>query len=224
MQMRGDKMQDQTAMAVFAHPDDAELSCFGLLAKLRRSGWRVVLVIVTRGENGADPACWNRAQEAQASASRIDAEIVFGDFRDGYVPRSAELVGWIEALIDNHRPQMIVTHFSGDSRTTHQDHAAVEAAVQIAARRAWWRPTLLLAEGIDNDVAFRPNWFVDITEDYGLKIESIALHQSQENRYYMQKDHLEIRSRKWSLNFRAPPDDPGYKRYWEAFQLVQHAI
>lgn len=224
MLMRGDNGQDQTAMAVFAHPDDAELSCFGLLAKLRRSGWRVVLIVVTRGENGAATAEWNRTEEASAAAEQIGAEIVFGDFRDGYVPRSAELVGWIETLIDRHRPQLIVTHFCGDSRTAHQDHGAVEVAVQIASRRAWWRPTLLLAEGIDNDIEFRPNWFVDITEEYDLKISAIGRHQSQEQRYYMQRDFLEIRSRKWSLNFCAPPGALQQKRYWEAFQLVQHAI
>lgn len=213
-----------TAMTVFAHPDDAELSCFGLLAKLRRAGWRVVLVIVTRGENGADQSCWNRTVEASASADGLGAEIVFGNFRDGYVPRSADLVGWIETLFDQHRPQMILTHFSGDSRTTHQDHSAVESAVQIAARRAWWRPTLLLSEGVDNDVSFRPNWFVDITEEYAGKLAAIALHESQGGRYYMNRDYLEIRSRKWSLNFRAAPDQASGKNYWEAFQLVQHAI
>lgn len=211
-------------MTVFAHPDDAELSCFGLLAKLRRSGWRVVLVIATRGENGADANCWNRAEEARAAADRIGAELVFGDFRDGYVPRSAELVGWIETLFEAYRPQVIVTHFNGDSRTGHQDHAAVEAAVQIAARRSWWRPTLLLAEGVDNDIAFRPNWFVDITEEYIDKIESISRHESQKDKYYMNVNHLEIRSRKWSLNFRMAPGEVDKKSYWEAFHLVQHTI
>lgn len=224
MLMREEGMQDQTAVAVFAHPDDAELSCFGLLAKLRRMGWRIVLVVVTRGENGADITQWDRMLEAKEAAQLIGAEIVFGDFRDGYVPRTAELVGWIETLIGDCRPQLIVTHFGGDSRTSHQDHAAVEAAVQVAARRAWWRPTLLLAEGIDNDIEFRPNWFVDITDEYELKLESIGMHKSQVERYYMRDDHLEIRSRKWSLNFRENPENVNQKRYWEAFQMVQHVI
>lgn len=222
--LRLDDGERQTAMTVFAHPDDAELACFGLLAKLRRADWRVILVIVTRGENGADTSNWNRAEEARAAAASIGAEIIFGDFRDGFVPRSAELVGWIEDLFDAYRPQLVVTHFSGDSRTIHQDHAAVEAAVQIAARRAWWRPTLLLAEGVDNDIEFRPNWFVDITEEFRTKIDAIATHASQSSKYYMQKDHLEIRSRKWSLNFKAAPEKLHAKSYWEAFQLVQHAI
>ena len=127
-----DRSQEQTAMAVFAHPDDAELSCFGLLSKLRRQGRRIVLVVVTRGENGADCAAWNRVEEATMAARRIGAEVVFGDFRDGYVTSSAELVGWIEQLLSEYRPSMVISHFAGDTSTAHQDHVAVAAAVRIA--------------------------------------------------------------------------------------------
>ena len=217
-----DRPQEQTALTVFAHPDDAELSCFGLLSKLRRQGWRIVVVVVTRGENGSDGADWNRVEEATAAAGRIGAEIVFGDFRDGYVTCSAELVGWIEQVLDKYRPQMVISHFAGDASTTHQDHVAVAAAMRIAVRRARWHPTLLMAEGVDNDLTFQPNWFVDITDEIATKLESIRLHVSQRMKYYMQPDHLETRSRKWSLNFPNPPDDPQRKSYWEAFLLIQH--
>ena len=217
-----DRPQDQTAMTIFAHPDDAELSCFGLLSKLRRQGWRVVLVVVTRGENGSDGAHWNRVQEATAAARRIGAEIVFGDFRDGYVTTSAELIGWIEQLLNQYRPRMVISHFAGDTSTAHQDHVAVAAAMRIAVRRARWHPTLLMAEGVDNDPAFQPNWFVDITDEHATKMASIRLHTSQGMKYYMQPDHLETRARKWALNFPDPPEDPQRKSYWEAFLLIQH--
>lgn len=214
----------QIVMTLFAHPDDAELSCFGLLAKLRDMGWRVVVVVVTRGENGHLAGGHNRSDEARAAAELIGAEIVFGDFPDGHVPHSAELVDWVETLLQDYRPALVVTHFNGHSPTSHQDHLAVEAAVQISVRRAAWRPTLLLAEGIDNNLAFQPNWFVDISKHYQTKIDAIALHKSQCEKYYMQKDHLEIRARKWSLNFRSAPDQPVGRSFWEAFFLAQHAI
>ncbi len=209
-------------MTVFAHPDDAELSSFGLLSKLRRQGWRVVLVVVTRGENGADFTAWSRVQEATAAARRIGAEIVFGDFPDGYVTCSHELVDWIEHLLAKYRPQMIISHFAGETSTAHQDHVAVAAAVKIATRRARWHPTLLMAEGVDIDLTFQPNWFVDITDEHATKMASIHLHASQRDKYYMQDDYLETRARKWSLNFPNPPDDPHRKSYWEAFLLIQH--
>lgn len=164
----------RTALAVFAHPDDAKTSCFGLLSKLRREGWRVAMVVVTCGENGADVTSWARTNEARRAAESIEAELVFGDFSDGFVRVSGDLVKWIEGLLQEWRPDVVLTHFNGESRTSHQDHVAVESAVQIAVRRATWRPMLLLGEGIDHDMTFRPNWFVDITDDYAAKCSTIG--------------------------------------------------
>lgn len=215
----------RTALTFFAHPDDAEISCFGLLSKLRREGWRIAMVVVTRGENGADVASWDRMNEARRAAESIGAELIFGDFSDGFVTVSGDLVNWIEGLMREWRPDIVLTHFTGDNRTSHQDHVAVEAAVQIAVRRAPWRPTLLLCEGIDHDMTFRPNWFVNITDDYETKAAAIAMHESQSHKYYMRREHVDIRSRRWDINFSRPSGAAEYQpRYWEAYFLVQHVM
>lgn len=214
----------RTALAVFAHPDDAEISCFGFLARLRREGWRVVIVVVTRGENGADVTCWDRVSEARAAAESLDAELCFGDFSDGFLQVSGDLVGWIEQLMRTWHPDIVLTHFTGDSGTSHQDHVAVESAVQIAVRRASWRPMLLLAEGIDHEMTFRPNWFVDITTDYQTKLNAIAAHASQGGKYYMQREHVDIRARRWDINFPRPAEADYAPRFWEAFYLVQNVM
>lgn len=214
----------RTALAIFAHPDDAEISCFGLLARLRREGWQVGIVIATRGENGADVSSWDRASEARAAAGLIGAELVFGDFADGFVQMCGDLVGWVEALLREWRPELVITHHASESRTSHQDHVSVEVAVQIAVRRATWRPMLLLAEGVDHDVTFRPNWFVDISADYRIKVAAIALHASQAAKYYMQREHVDIRARRWDINFPRVSDSDCAPRYWEAFHLVQHVM
>ncbi|XQZ41925.1 hypothetical protein E2974_14265 [Paracoccus yeei] len=214
----------RTALTVFAHPDDAEISCFGLLSKLRREGWRIVMVIATRGENGADVTSWDRLTEARRAAESIGAELVYGDFSDGHVQVTGDLIRWVEGLLQTWRPDIVLTHFTGESRTSHQDHVSVEAAVQIAVRRATWRPMLLLAEGIDHDITFRPNWFVDITQDYETKVGAIGMHQSQSNKYYMKREHVDVRARRWDINFPRPADSEYAPRYWEAFFLVQHVM
>ncbi|MGH9275537.1 MAG: PIG-L deacetylase family protein, partial [Acidimicrobiales bacterium] len=44
------------ALAVFAHPDDPEVSCGGTLARWASSGTEIHLVIANRGDKGsADP-------------------------------------------------------------------------------------------------------------------------------------------------------------------------
>lgn len=214
----------RTALTIFAHPDDAEISCFGLLSRLRREGWRIAMVVVTRGENGADVTSWDRMNEARRAAESIGAELVFGDFSDGFVQVSRDLVHWMEGLMQEWRPDVVITHFNGESRTSHQDHIAVEAAAQVAVRRATWRPMLLLAEGIDHDVTFRPNWYVDITPDYDTKVHAIAMHESQARKYYMQREHVDVRARRWDINFPRPNGAEYQPRYWEAYFLVQHVM
>ncbi|AUH33181.1 PIG-L deacetylase family protein [Paracoccus tegillarcae] len=221
MLIKQSSIETRTALTVLAHPDDAELACFGLLAKLRKNGWRVVICIVTRGENGADPTQWDRLNEARVAAALIDAEIVVGDFIDGFVPRTRELISWTEAMLVDHRPDLIVSHHVGESRTAHQDHVAVEAAVQIAVRRTDWLPTLLLAEDTDHDPAFRPNWFVDITDEFETKLAAIEMHSSQSQKYYMRSDYQKLRSNRWALNFTAQSHEVALSKYYEAYFLVQ---
>src|SRR3546814_8927663 len=49
------------ALAVFAHPDDPEVSCGGTLARWTRGGSEVHLVIANRGDKGSsDPATEDR--------------------------------------------------------------------------------------------------------------------------------------------------------------------
>src|SRR5436853_247029 len=45
-----------TVLAVFAHPDDAELTCFGTLGLLKSRGYRVLVGIITDGLAALDPA------------------------------------------------------------------------------------------------------------------------------------------------------------------------
>ena len=40
------------AIAIFSHPDDAELSVAGTLLKLKQQGYRTAVVDLTRGEMG----------------------------------------------------------------------------------------------------------------------------------------------------------------------------
>ena len=42
------------AMAVFAHPDDAEFLCSGTIARLIAAGYRAQYVLATSGDKGSD--------------------------------------------------------------------------------------------------------------------------------------------------------------------------
>src|SRR5262249_15488009 len=89
--VRRGRMQLQTILAVFAHPDD-ELSAGGTLARYAASGAHVTLVCVTRGEAGeiSDPGLATRetlaevrTQELLTAAKALGlSDVRFLGFRD----------------------------------------------------------------------------------------------------------------------------------------------
>src|ERR1700750_222988 len=64
-------------LAVFSHPDDAELSVAGTLLKLKSRGYRTGVCDMTRGEMGTRGTPEIRAQEAFEAARlmKLDARV-----------------------------------------------------------------------------------------------------------------------------------------------------
>ena len=81
----------RTVLAVFAHPDDESLACGGTLARLADLGARVVVMIASHGERGAQtgPARDEalglaRAIEMRAAATALGvSDLVIWDHPDG---------------------------------------------------------------------------------------------------------------------------------------------
>src|ERR1051326_4309058 len=65
------------ALAVFAHPDDAELSVAGTLLKLKSLGYKTGVLDMTRGEMGTRGTPEGRAEEAREAARilKLDARL-----------------------------------------------------------------------------------------------------------------------------------------------------
>lgn len=59
------------AIAIFSHPDDAELSVAGTLLKLKHQGYRTAVVDMTRGEMGTRGTPEIRYAEAHAAAEAM---------------------------------------------------------------------------------------------------------------------------------------------------------
>src|SRR6185295_11951919 len=70
---KGSLVSDVDLAAICAHPDDAELSMGGTLAREAAQGRRIALVDLTRGEAGSRGTPEIRAREAQASAAILGA-------------------------------------------------------------------------------------------------------------------------------------------------------
>ncbi len=46
---------NKVALAIFAHPDDAESMCAGTLSLLKRAGWTIHIATITKGDKGELP-------------------------------------------------------------------------------------------------------------------------------------------------------------------------
>lgn len=124
-------------LAVFSHPDDAELSVAGTLLKLKSFGYRTGVCDLTRGEMGTRGTPEIRASEA-ADAARImklDARLNL-EQPDAHVwPTEVARITMVR-LLRRHKPKVLLTTHEDDP---HPDHANTSIIVRQAARLATMR-------------------------------------------------------------------------------------
>ena len=117
-------------LAVGAHPDDVEYGMGGTLLRHHRSGHRIGVVDLTRGELGTKGSADQRAREADTAAGHYGARfrhgLDLGDNRIGADPAGVERLA---AVIRAARPTLVCTHQAED---THPDHRAAHELVRRA--------------------------------------------------------------------------------------------
>jgi len=188
-----------TALAVYAHPDDPEVSCGGTLARWAAGGSEVHVVICTRGDKGSsdpsvDPAELARRRAGEVAAAGRALGLAGhhllghddGDLEDTPAFR-AELV----ALVRRLRPALLVCPdptavFFGQRYYNHRDHRVVGWAALDAVAPAAASPHYFPEAGPPHQVggallsgALEPDVWVDVTSSIEAKAEALLCHQSQ---------------------------------------------
>jgi bacillithiol biosynthesis deacetylase BshB1 len=121
-------------LAVFSHPDDAELSVAGTLLKLKKKGYRTGVCDMTRGEMGTRGTPEIRAKEALEAARlmKLDARLNL-EQPDGHVWPTEVARTALVRVLRTHRPKVLLTTHEDDP---HPDHASTSIIVRQAARLA----------------------------------------------------------------------------------------
>lgn len=188
-----------SALAVYAHPDDPEVSCGGTLARWVGAGAQVHVVVCTRGDKGSsDPATdpteltARRAAEMDAAAAHLGLAGHHrlghpdGDLEDGPHLR-AELVRLVRRL----RPEVLVCPdplavFFGQDYFNHRDHRVVGWSALDAVAPAAALPLYYPEAGPAHQVAtvylsgtLDPDVWIDITTALDAKVEALLCHASQ---------------------------------------------
>src|SRR5216110_1251226 len=140
--MRFDKSLDvERAIAIYAHPDDAEFGMAGTVAKWAKAGVEFTYCMVTNGASGSqDPDMTRerlrdiRATEQSEAAKILGVKnVVFLEFEDGYLEPTIDVRRAVARQIRIHRPDVIFTMDPtmryGGGYVNHPDHIAASEVV-----------------------------------------------------------------------------------------------
>lgn len=183
-------MADQAQLdilAVFSHPDDAELTMAGTLLKLKSLGYRTGIADMTRGEMGTRGTPEIRAKEAldAARVMNLDTRVNVG-LPDGHLALNEESKLAVVRVLRKHRPKVIFTAHWDDP---HPDHATTAHIVRDAARLATMRRydkdggfETIRMPAVAHAVYSRlvvPSFIVDVSDFAEKKMEAIRAYASQ---------------------------------------------
>ena len=128
-----------TALAILAHPDDAEFLCAGALARLRQEhGWDVHLASMTAGdcgsvEYGPEELSRLRRAEGAVAAAAIGGHYHCVEELDLRVVYDARTVEQVTRLLNKVRPQVVFTHSPDDYHLDHEQTSKLVRAATFAA-------------------------------------------------------------------------------------------
>jgi LmbE family N-acetylglucosaminyl deacetylase len=186
-------------LAVYAHPDDPDVSAGGTLARWAGAGATVHVCICADGDKGSlDPAtdpsrlvARRREEVAAAGAILGVAAHHWLGFLDGEIDDSQELRRRLVALVRQVRPDAVVAPdptavYFGQHYINHRDHRVVGWAALDAVSPAAANPHYFPEAGGAHQVSavylsgtLEPDVWVDISDTIDVKAAAIACHSSQ---------------------------------------------
>jgi LmbE family N-acetylglucosaminyl deacetylase len=186
------------ALALLAHPDDAEILCAGTLIRLADAGWQIHIATATAGDCGTTTADrWSiaatRTAEARAAAAKIGATYHCLGELDGRVVYDKLTIRKAIDLFRRVAPALAFTHAPRDYMLDHEQVSLLARAASFvyAAPNVSELPVLPGSrvphlyycdpiEGLDplgHEVT--PTTFVEVTPVIDRKAEMLACHASQ---------------------------------------------
>ena len=192
----------KTILAIGGHIGDAELTAGGVMAANAVEGGKNYTLALTAGERGNPPHLTvaeyrvKKIAEAKAFAEMVNGEAFVLDYMDGELPNNEEVRYQVASIIRKVKPDVILTHWHS---TMHKDHnnthlivpdaqflASVVESEKIEGKRHY--APVYFSENWEDDLDFRPAFYVDITKGYELWCEALKTQwfvmNSKDFKYY----------------------------------------
>lgn len=186
-------------MAIYAHPDDADVAAGGVMAQWASQGCAVHLVVICDGSKGAHGSQTKpeslrdvRRAELQLAADLLGVNQVHSlEVPDGDVTNSDELRSTLVGLIRGVRPDVVLgpdptATFFGGVYVNHRDHRETGWALLDAAAPAAAMPLYYPSQGPAHQVSWlllsgthEPDVAIDVTSTIDVKVKAVLAHHSQ---------------------------------------------
>lgn len=174
-----------------AHPDDAELACSGTIVKHIKKGYKVGIVDLTQGELGSRGTAETRKAEAENSRQILGVSIRENlKLKDGFFLIDEPTKLSVAKAIRTYQPEIILANAPEDR---HPDHGRASKLVYESCFLSGlqkvelfndkgeplenWRPKNLFY--YIQDRYLKPDFAVDITEEWSTKLQSIKAFETQ---------------------------------------------
>lgn len=173
-----------------AHPDDAEISAGGAIAKACAEGKKVGIVDFTKGEAGSRGNAELRLAEARAASEVLGLHVRENlGLKDGFFTDDEPTTHALISVIRKYRPDIVLCNSVSDR---HPDHGRAGKIVSDAcflsglrkissdlggAPQAEWRPGAVYH--YIQDYYIEPDFVIDITPFFETKMASIRAFSSQ---------------------------------------------
>lgn len=231
----------ESVLLIQAHPDDAEFSCAGTIAKWAAAGAEIHYCSITSGDKGSADAQMtgvslaNMREGEQRRACEILGvkSVTFLGYQDAMLVSDLNLRRELVRVMRTIRPTTLVCQdptmrYGGREYINHPDHiAAGEASLAAVFPSTRDRMTFpeLLQEGLEPHTipnvyiygAAEPDCWVDITSAIETKIAALKAHASQLGEWDPTEMMYEWATRSAYSN---PMKPEGSGRYAEAFKYM----
>src|SRR3989339_851380 len=173
-----------------AHPDDAELSMGGTIAKLTSAGIKVGIIDLSKGELGTRGSAETRKKEAQTAGEILRIEVRENlELKDGSLKFNDEYLKKIITRIRKYQPKIIFAPYFNDR---HPDHIGTSQLVKEAMFFSGlakintedneriqmpFRPQKLFYYMQTYD--FKPAFIYDISETFENKMKAVFAYGTQ---------------------------------------------
>ena len=178
------------ALVFGAHPDDAELSIGGTIAKLTNSGLKVGVVDMTQGEMGTRGTIETRYAEA-AEAKKILNLTLRENLKlpDGQIKPNDEFVKRTVEKIRQYQPNIIFAPYFVDR---HPDHEGAGKIVKEAMFCSGLHKYITSLDGQEQTAyrpkklyyfmqtyEFKPNMIIDVSDTFETKMQAVKAYATQ---------------------------------------------